>query len=497
MLFTVLDGYRGLFACVVVMYHLGYLIAPTVPCYFNFAISLVNVFFVLSGVVFEFCYSKSIISGKEGAWPFAVKRFSRLWPTIFLSALFVYFVGLANKSWNNVDGKHMAIAWLFQFFGMSGFLRAHLVPGAPIINGPSWSLTIEIICYIAYFFSTAFLPKAITTRGIHHWFWILGSMGYCIWLDVTGTYGIKHNVYDHFIFGLGQFHLGCQLAFWNKHLISAFDRGLSWIFSLFSRTHRRQAQYSTDLMSERSNYSEVVEATYHIKLARTVICFIFEAIFIFLIMKRVGHSKPAEIFFVPPYFRLEFVYCPLFVFFATLHADDVYTNWMKVFFKFMGETSLALYLWHFGFIELGFFIFGHPSREWSERQSLIFWFLLILALFTFLSYPIYRWIEMPAQTWFRNHLLPTPPPKEKGCNNKPQPNHDESTSPDNNVGVESTETDNLNSLGTSGRGYTDSSEDYIDNVYGSATNHKDVYGSTTNHKDDGDFDIENDVFTID
>ena len=296
---------------------------------------------------------------------------------------------------------------------MGAFIRGGWVPGVVQINDPAWSLTIELFCYAAFFLGTAFLPKTITTRGIYHWFWIALGLGYCLWIDITHSNRKINTTFIQFWFGLGQFHFGCVLSDYNSKLILWFDSLLLWVHSLVSPFQHQRSGYST-LMSQNSNVDEMNRVSYGVKRARTILCFLMEATILALMVYSIGFMTSAETKMPTPFTLLYWVYCPLFVLFATLHADEVYRAWMKKVAKFMGEISLSIYLWHLLGVEIIAAIFG---TAWFNTSPYTFpIFLVATIVFTAASYPIYRYYEMPAQNWLRTKLLPTPPPKSPPSN---------------------------------------------------------------------------------
>jgi peptidoglycan/LPS O-acetylase OafA/YrhL len=168
-----LDILRGIAALCVVLHHSHhFFVSGTAPrtydvATFPFASWLsfiyldgwmaVDLFFGLSGFIFFWLYSKHISEGKISAGKFALLRFSRLYPLHFATLLLMaagqiwfenktgnYFVYQAN------DLKHFV---LNLFFASSWGLESNFS-----FNGPSWSISVEILLYALFFLYCRLLP---------------------------------------------------------------------------------------------------------------------------------------------------------------------------------------------------------------------------------------------------------------------------------------------------------------------------------------------------
>lgn len=136
-----LDGIRGLLALSVVASHIyggitGW--APERP--FVGAYLAVDFFFILSGYVL----SHMLLRESSPSWPrFAAKRVFRLWPLHIACLLFTLAV------MNNNDLLHQYVpAWWKalteeQILGNALLLQNVGIPHIPVINAPSWSISIE------------------------------------------------------------------------------------------------------------------------------------------------------------------------------------------------------------------------------------------------------------------------------------------------------------------------------------------------------------------
>ncbi len=153
--FAVLDIFRGIFASMVVFFHMGPF-ADT-PILNNSFIQnsdlFVDFFFVLSGFVIMYTY-QSISSANEMNG-FLKKRLFRLYPLHFVMLLLFVGVELGKKL---LEG-HIAINQpdninnnLLTFFSNLLFLHSVKLPGVTDVswNIPSWSISAEMIAYLVF-----------------------------------------------------------------------------------------------------------------------------------------------------------------------------------------------------------------------------------------------------------------------------------------------------------------------------------------------------------
>lgn len=143
-----LDGLRGLAACgVAFIYHPQELF---VPGSFNgepavlgwlhvWGWSFVDLFFLISGYIFAHVYLDGKLSTREGLASFAVARFARLYP-LHLVMLFV----CAALFW--YTPANTVFSFLANLFMLQGFLGMD----ERGFDGPSWSITVEIVCYVLF-----------------------------------------------------------------------------------------------------------------------------------------------------------------------------------------------------------------------------------------------------------------------------------------------------------------------------------------------------------
>lgn len=149
---TRLDGLRGLAACgVAFLYHPqslfsgeGYAELPRVLQWFqHWGWTLVDLFFLISGYIFAHVYLQGAEEGRglrrETLGEFAIARIARLYP-LHLLTLVACALLFASDPANTV----------FAFIGHLLMLQAFVEPVAHTFNGPSWSISVEVVCYVLF-----------------------------------------------------------------------------------------------------------------------------------------------------------------------------------------------------------------------------------------------------------------------------------------------------------------------------------------------------------
>lgn len=164
---TALDALRGVAALAVVAWHWQHFFAISGHWQAGWARSMqpffwlleplyvqgwaaVDLFFVLSGFVFFWLYGESIREGRVGMGAFALARFSRLYPLQLLTLILVavlqsfYFTRVGNFFiYQDNDWRH---------FILHLGLVQNWWPNMPqSFDGPSWSVSIEVLLYLIFF----------------------------------------------------------------------------------------------------------------------------------------------------------------------------------------------------------------------------------------------------------------------------------------------------------------------------------------------------------
>ncbi|MBI5471383.1 MAG: acyltransferase [Ignavibacteriae bacterium] len=156
-----LDTIRGVAAIIVAFFshyhHFDHAMAADAQPFYSFlgffyenGWHMVDLFFVLSGVVFSYVYGRKIFQQRIDAREYSVYRFSRLYPLhlatlIFVSALFLYGIakGIGIFVYTQSDTNY--------FLANVLFIQSGVTPWPWTFNGPAWSISCEIVAYIMFF----------------------------------------------------------------------------------------------------------------------------------------------------------------------------------------------------------------------------------------------------------------------------------------------------------------------------------------------------------
>lgn len=144
-----LDGLRGLAACgVAFLYHPQSLFSsvaladvPRVLDWFQlWGWTLVDLFFLISGYIFAHVYLQGAGAlARNSLSTFVVARVARLYPlhfTMLLLCALLFWRDPANT--------------VFAFLAHLLMLQAFAQPIAHTFDGPSWSISIEVVCYVVF-----------------------------------------------------------------------------------------------------------------------------------------------------------------------------------------------------------------------------------------------------------------------------------------------------------------------------------------------------------
>ncbi|KAA0699906.1 acyltransferase [Neorhizobium sp. P12A] len=155
-------GIRGLAASLIALYHFVTFktIAPSSPLTFSGAYMSVDAFFILSGFVLAFSYAKTFQHRFQ--WrdylQFMYRRFCRIYPAYFALMLLYIAKLIVNVSGDGALGHFTPVDFISNFF----MLGTWAINARPII-GPSWSVCVEVFCYIVFPFLVLAVLRNITS----------------------------------------------------------------------------------------------------------------------------------------------------------------------------------------------------------------------------------------------------------------------------------------------------------------------------------------------
>ena len=152
--FTALDGWRGIAACMVVLFHVRAYSHVSELALVRNAFLFVDFFFVLSGFVIAATYAERLTAGLD-IGRFMLLRFGRLFPLHL--ALLAAFVGLElvrNGALSPADPLGALVTRLLLVHGLGPF-------DTEIWNVPSWSISSEFFAYLLF-------ALAVAAAGARH-----------------------------------------------------------------------------------------------------------------------------------------------------------------------------------------------------------------------------------------------------------------------------------------------------------------------------------------
>ena len=222
MRFYVLDGWRGVCACLVALFHLK-VISHIYGGHFDdnsyggdFSLGtfihnswlFVDFFFVLSG----FIITHSLGGRLEGAAAlvsFAIRRFGRLWPThlVMVAAILGYRLLMAPAGWETLAvGSNDYPPDIIAMSAAKILALVHALPGGDTlwaddffdINPPSWSISVELWIYLGFGlllmvrWGRPLVIGGVAAVGAFILYWWVGQIG------ATFGFGVVRGVFGFF-----------------------------------------------------------------------------------------------------------------------------------------------------------------------------------------------------------------------------------------------------------------------------------------------------------
>jgi peptidoglycan/LPS O-acetylase OafA/YrhL len=120
----------------------------------------VQIFWMISGLIFFWKYSTAINSGEISAYRFFVLRFSRLYPLHFATLIVVALLQMVyiwthgtSFVYRNNDAFHFTLQLAF---------ASNWIDELPMtFNGPIWSVSVEVLIYAFFFVVASFLRPGL------------------------------------------------------------------------------------------------------------------------------------------------------------------------------------------------------------------------------------------------------------------------------------------------------------------------------------------------
>ncbi len=373
--FYLLDIVRGFAALAVVLWHWQHFYVTkdgflpgfhtnTQPFYsvffpfYNYGLIAVDLFFLISGFVFFYLYSKSIADKKINGKSFSILRFSRLYPLHFLTLLLVlllqsffyhhagyYFVYPENDLYHFILNIFFASSWGLEH--------------GPSFNGPNWSVSVEILLYGLFFVVCRFRFKKYLMV-----FLILSGL-----VIQTFYAPIGHGVYSFFLGGmLYYFYLHIVKINKQKRWLNLL-RILSVLFILLILLDSKYSfleNFATKTLQAHHVHFDIAFALQRIDnlLVRT---FIFPVFLLYIVLLETVKGARGKMF------------------------------------SFVGHISYSSYLLHFPLQLIIILCCSNVDRVAFFNSAYIF-FLFFSVLIT-ISLLSYNYFELPLQKYLRSRLI--------------------------------------------------------------------------------------------
>jgi peptidoglycan/LPS O-acetylase OafA/YrhL len=364
--FYSLDILRGAGALTVVVSHWKYLMSrgqmlppeSTLPLngllwpLYSYGWAAVIMFFCLSGFVFFWLYSNSVSKKAVSAKQFSVARFSRLYPLHFVTLLAVacgqmallHFRGTPLFNYNN---------GLPQFAGQL-LLISGWGPWSSF-NFPTWSITVEIILYVAFFVVCRF--------DLIRWWQVV------IYIAAGEAFCIHHGEFQFLAQGFLGFFIG-GLSYRIFMGLHALRLSILFYTSIIIVTAALWILVPLDML--RAGYPNTIDQS----LAAKMIWRFTENEYVFLLF-------------------------PFTIITLALWETRLGTLGKRI--AFIGDLSYSTYLIHFPLqiaFTLGAVALGFSSDIFRSPFALALFFVVLIPL----SLTSHNFFERPAQTWIRSKL---------------------------------------------------------------------------------------------
>lgn len=177
----------------------------------------VDLFFGISGFIFAYFFAQEIRGKRLRCSEFIVRRVSRLFPLLCLTTLVVAILQIYSLSrygygivYQNTNLYHLALNMIFA--SAWGF------EAGPSFNGPSWSISVEMLLYVAFYISALLLGDRLRRIMV-------------ILLTILLGAALQMTVAPHVGRGLISFFIGWLVVEWLHDNLDRFPTAL-WIGAL-------------------------------------------------------------------------------------------------------------------------------------------------------------------------------------------------------------------------------------------------------------------------
>ncbi len=235
--FEVLDIFRGIFASMVVLFHLsGFSDTPILNNKFiENSDMFVDFFFVLSGFVIAYNYQS--ISSVEQLKTFLAKRLVRVYPLHLLMLLIFLAIELLKHSMsayvhvNNLENPNNTIYSFFTNLFLVNSIKLFNINDVSW-NIPSWSISAEMISYIVFGVTLVLLSRYSLQRQKSLFFLAIIFLSILILVTITHTFRVNYSYSYGFLRGIIGFFSGSVCYFLFISLYTKVNNLKKYIFDI-------------------------------------------------------------------------------------------------------------------------------------------------------------------------------------------------------------------------------------------------------------------------
>ncbi len=358
--FGALDGFRGLLAVFVAIFHTFWYTHINDTAFFNNGPVIIDLFFVFSGFLMYRLYHNKL-SSAEQAGAFLKRRFARLYPIHIVMLLVFLAFAIARIAAHNIGlSVHEPGEILpFQAGAAEGFhsLLSHVtmthsmgVHDSLSFNAPSWTISVELF---AYFVFVLMFLRCPPTKAQH-----FGAISLGVVLIYWGLSRVKPNMDITYDYGFFR----CLAGFYTGVIAS-------WVYGRLLPKMNKKIKNN-------------------ISLSMTCVELLTLSAFVVFVIYMPGKLQ----FFVAPF---AFVFVLVFSFDGGLVSQFM----SRSLFRYLAKISYSVYMIHAIFAAV-FFIFGErlmpvimTPGSWAGDVYLIVYLAVVLGA----SHLTWRYIECPGQ----------------------------------------------------------------------------------------------------
>lgn len=368
-----LDVLRGLAALAVVLNHWKHFdhnVPPeadvdrtTSPFYalakplYEYGWVAVDLFFGISGFIFAYFFAQAIRDGQLGCREFFLRRISRLYPLLFLTTLFIAILQVYSLRIYGYGIVYLNTD-LYHFVLNLTFASAWGLEAGPSFNGPSWSISVEMLLYAAFYILALSLRSRPVRIAV-----LLGGVLLGVALQMTVT--------PHIGRGLISFFIGWLVVEWLHDNIDRFPTAF-WVGAFAALWGFALAEAYADVLTR---------------------------FFLTIFTIALAPEQSASLALLGVRFLMIFALFPVTIAALVVLEARGAMHWITRFSR-IGDISYPVYLLHFPLQCIVILTARQAGFSSGYADTPIFmasFFVVLISLSLASAY----WFEKPAQVWVR------------------------------------------------------------------------------------------------